>query len=142
MSVSDSSRYAAGGRRSSSTNPLSVRRRSIASAASLAIVCLSLFGGGAARADIFAGPDATRICAGYEGGGIDWSISLNEGWRASPLIRYRVILRDPENKIVDFKESSRVAGGWLGPYPYWDNGRVTANPVVGTNSLGEPTAGC
>jgi hypothetical protein len=96
---------------------------------------------GGASADILAGPDATKVCAGYKGGGISWSISLNEGWRPSSFIRYRVILRDPANRVIGYQESSRLAGGWLGPYPYWDNGAVTSDPVVGTNSLGEPTPG-
>lgn len=94
-----------------------------------------------ARADILAGPDATKICAGYQGGGISWSIGLNEGWRPSRLISYRVILRDPRHRIVDSHESYRLGGGWIGPYPYWDMGRVTSESVVGTNSLSEPTAG-
>ena len=42
---------------------------------------------------------------------------------------------------MDYNESSRLGGGWLGPFPYWDNGRVTNDPVVGTNGLGGPAPG-
>jgi hypothetical protein len=108
--------------------------------ATLALLGVLAFAGNAS-ADILASPDATKICAGYDGGGISWSIGLNEGWRPSSLIAYRVVLHDPAGRIVDSTESTRLGGGWLGPYPYWDNGRVTRDPVLGTNVLPGPTPG-
>jgi hypothetical protein len=84
-----------------------------------------------ASADILAGPDATKLCAGYDGGGIRWSIWLNEGWRESRLIHYRATLIDPHGR------RSNLRYGKFGGY--WDYGNVTRryepntlpNPVVG-----------
>lgn len=94
-----------------------------------------------ASAQIIAGPDATKICAGYGGGGIAWSIGLNEGWRPSRLLSYRVVLRDPAGKVVGRRESEAHGGGWIGPFPYWDRGEIREDPVVGTNSLAAPIRG-
>lgn len=107
----------------------------------LSLAAASLAAATPATADILAGPTATKVCAGWQGGGINWSIGLNEGWRPSRLINYQVILRDPRNRIVDSRESARLGGGWIGPYPYWDKGEVTTEGVLGTNRLSEPTLG-
>jgi hypothetical protein len=112
-----------------------------------AVVAFAL-GGGSAAAQIIGGPDATKVCAGSQGGGIKWSLMLNEGWPPSAFIQYRVILRDPTGRMIGYPESLRLGGGWIGPYRYWDRGEVTTRAVevttglvVFTNSLSEPTVG-
>jgi hypothetical protein len=84
-----------------------------------------------ASAEVIGGPDATKLCAGIDGGGIRWSIGLNEGWRESKFIRYRVTLIDPRGRRLNLKYGQ--FGG------YWDYGTVTA--AYAPNILSSPVAG-
>jgi hypothetical protein len=80
---------------------------------------------GKAGAEILISGPATKICVGYEGGGITWDIFLNHGWRPSPKLRYRVTLINPRGVRVGFS-----IGTWGG---YFDSGRIDRENVW-TNS--------
>ena len=94
-------------------------------------ISLCLISAPAALGDMVAGPNATKICVGPNGGGFSWGIELNEGWQPSRKLHYRLTLLTPGGVRIGFYD--QTTGG------YYEHGVIDQQFIDDTNGWYKPT---